>query len=153
MEENNIQQEMQEQNLVLNKQSLVYLTETRKWTMFFAILGFIAVGMFALAALVMLIIGAVGGTFGGFNEAWIIGILGVVYLGIGVLYLFPVLYLLKFSINSKKAIEQNDSNFLTTAFQYLKSHYRFIGIMTIVIFGLYLLVGVIAGIVAIASLL
>lgn len=140
------------ENLVLNKESLAYLNETRKWTMFFSVLGFIVVGFFAIAAIVMGIISMVGGTFGGFREAWILGIIAIVYLAIGVLYLFPILYLLKFSINSKKALEQQDSNFITTAMLNLKSHYKFIGIMTIVVFGIYILAGVIAGIVALASL-
>lgn len=141
----------EETNLVINRNSLTYLTEIRKWTMFFAVLGFIAIGLMVLAAFVVGIIASVGGAFGGFKEASVLGVLAVVYLAFGALYIFPVLYLLKFSTNTRKAIEQSDSNLLSSAFLNLKSHYKFVGILTIVIFGIYILVGVIAGIVALAS--
>jgi hypothetical protein len=55
---------------------------------------------------------------------------------------FPVYYLNKFASNAKIACATNDSDKLTVSFQYLKSHYKFIGI--IVIFSLYFLMIIIA---------
>ena len=88
--------------LKLTNESLGYLNETRKWTMFFAILGFIGIGFLAIAFIIMAIIGIIGGVMGNMGSA-IFVVLAVVYLIIGVLYFFPVLYLLKFSTNMKTA--------------------------------------------------
>jgi len=51
----------------------------------------------------------------------------------------------------KKAIEQAEQKDLTVAFEYLKSHYKFIGILTIAILGLYVLIGIVAAIVGMSS--
>jgi len=142
----------EESELVLSKASIGYLTETRKWTMFFSILGFIAIAFMILGAIIIGIIGLFGGAFGGMNEAWIMGVIAFVYLGFGLLYFFPVLYLLKFSINMRKAVELSDQNNLLKAFENLKSHYRFLGILMIVLFGIYILIGLIAGAVALSAI-
>lgn len=148
----NIQnQQIDNTDLRLTSESIVYLSETRKWTMFFAILGFIGIGFLAIGFIALAIIGTIGGLMGGMESA-VFGVLAVVYLIIGVLYFFPVLYLLKFSTNMKAALEQTKQSKLTDAFLYLKSHYKFMGIFTIVVFGLYLLAGIIIGIIGLASL-
>jgi len=99
---------IENQQMIVDKEILEYLGETRKWTMFFAILGFIGIAFMVLGAIIIGIIGLVGGTFGGMHEAWIMGVIAIVYLAFGVLYLFPVLYLLKFSTNMRNAIEKSD---------------------------------------------
>ena len=136
--------------LKLTNESLENLNQTRKWTMFFAILGFVGIGFLAIGFIIMAIIGSVGGIMGHMESA-IFGVLAVLYLIIGVLYFFPVMYLLKFSTNMKTAIEQTKQNNLVYAFEYLKSHYKFMGIFTIAIFGLYIVAGIIIGIIAVAS--
>jgi len=64
MENSEIQQDpiLEKNEMVLDKKSLTFLTETRKWTMFLAILGFIFIG---LLAIIVLIVGLVGAGFGG----------------------------------------------------------------------------------------
>ena len=150
MENSEIQQDpiLEKNEMVLDKKSLTYLTETRKWTMFLAILGFIFIGLLAIGAL---IVGLVGAGFGGLMGGSEILIILLVYIVIGVLYFFPIYYLLKFSVNMKKAIEQAEQKDLTVAFEYLKSHYKFIGILTIVVLALYVLVGIVAAIAGLAS--
>mgnify|MGYP001139433415 CR=1 FL=1 len=128
------------------------LTETRKWTMFFAILGFIGIGFLAIAVVVMLIAATVGSGFMSNQNAMLFGVLTVVYLIMGLLYFFPVYYLLKFSTHMKSAIEKSEQNKLVMAFEYLKSHYKFIGILTIVIIGMYILIGIVAAVVGFSSL-
>ncbi|MCD4832175.1 MAG: hypothetical protein K8R31_00120 [Bacteroidales bacterium] len=151
MENSEVQQDstLEKNEMVIDKKSLTYLTETRKWTMFLAILGFIFIGLLAIGVLILGLVGAgCGGLMGG-SEMFIIF---VVYIVIGVLYFFPIYYLLKFSVNMKKAIEQAEQKDLTVAFEYLKSHYKFIGVLTIVIFGLYILIGIVAAIIGMASI-
>ena len=143
---------LEKNEIVLDKKSLTYLTETRKWTMFFAVLGFIFIGLMVLGALFLMVFGMAGHGFGSNRGAMVGGAMSIVYLLFGFLYFFPIYYLLKFSVNMKKAIEQNEHKDFAVAFEYLKSHYKFIGILTIVILSLYILIGIIAAIVGMASI-
>jgi len=154
MENSEIQQSLisEKSELVLNNESIEYLKETRKWTMFFAILGFVVIGFMAIGALVMGMIGIVGGNFGGFQGTAFFGIFAIIYIIIGALYFFPVLYMLKFSIYMKKAIEQTNQGDLSLAFLNLKSHYRFMGIFTIALFGLYILIIIVVLLIGLASI-
>ncbi len=117
-----------------------YLTETAKWAKFLSIMGFILIGFMIIGALAMFAVGdafagmgagAFGNAFGAF--------LGVVYLLVAFLYFFPVLYLYKFSSKAKSALYNNNSQELTEALENLKSHYKFVGILTIVILSFYVL--------------
>ena len=54
-----------------------------------------------------------------------------------ILYYFPISYLYQFSENTKKAIENNDNNTIRDAFEFLKSHYKFMGILTIILLSFY----------------
>jgi len=63
----------------------------------------------------------------------------VIYLIIAVIYFFPIYYLYNFSVKMKKALLSDDQTLLRNAFEDLKSHYKFVGIFTIVILSLYLL--------------
>lgn len=119
-------------------QSVIYLNETRKWTLFFSILGFIFLGLMVIGSLFMMtMFGTLapgGGAFPGMGI-----FLGIVYLLVGLLYFFPILYLFKFSKHSRIAIYNEDSEQLELAIKYQKAHYKFIGILTIVILSLYVL--------------
>src|SRR5690606_42063079 len=55
------------------------------------------------------------------------------------LYFAPILWLYKFAKNLQDAINMRNSDQLTTSFNFLKKHYKFIGILAIVMLGLYLL--------------
>ncbi len=61
----------------------------------------------------------------------------LLYLAFAVLYYFPISYLYQFSENTKKAIENNDNNAIRDAFEFLKSHYKFMGIMMVIVFSFY----------------
>ena len=126
----------------LNESAKDFLKEAAKWAYFLSILGYIGIGFIVFAALfagtlfsamgkMNPAMGAMGSSFG--------MVMAVVYLLIAALYFFPVYYLNKFASNAKAAFTNNDSETLTTSFRYLKSHYKFIGIMMLVIFALYLL--------------
>lgn len=121
----------------LTAQSVIYLNETRKWTMFFSILGFVFLGILIIAAIFM---ASMFGTMAGnlpFKGSGIV--MGVFYLLLGVLYFFPIFYLYKFSKHSKTAIYSEDSEQLSLAFKYLKKHYKFIGILSIILLSFYVL--------------
>ncbi|GAA5038742.1 hypothetical protein GCM10011506_36960 [Marivirga lumbricoides] len=122
--------------------ALVYLKETSKWTKFLAIMGFIVAALtvvfgFFSSSIMPLI----------YQQQFEVGMMpsafsfvfAFIYITIGVLYFFPSLYLYKFSEKSKGAIQRQDSEALTEAFKNQKSLYKFWGIFTIIILGLYAL--------------
>lgn len=116
-----------------------FLAEAAKWTTFLAILGFIGVGFMVLAALIMLVFGA---SMSSYNSMMPMGggaFFSLFYLAIAAFYFFPINYLYKFSSNMKEALRTNNQASLTKSFEYLKSHYKFIGILTIVLIGIYIL--------------
>ena len=144
MEEHSVTENLE---MKLNESAKDFLKKTAKWAYFLSILGYVGMGFIVLAGLfagtlfsamgrINPAMSSMGGSFG--------MVMTVVYLLIAALYFFPVYYLNKFASNAKFACATNDSEKLTLSFQYLKSHYKFIGIMTIVIFSLYFLMIIIA---------
>lgn len=137
--------------LHLDESAKGFLKETAKWAYFLSILGFIGVAIMAVIALFAGTLfstlgstvpgmGGMGGSFG--------VVIGVVYFALAAIYFFPVYYLNKFAANAKKAFRENDSEALTNSFEYLKSHYKFIGIFTLsimILYGLILVFAVIGG--------
>lgn len=129
--------------LHLNESSKEFLKEINKWAYFLSIIGFVGIAflvliavfagaLFSTMASTMPGMGMYGGSFG--------AIISFGYLLLAALYFFPVYYLFKFSSNGKRAFRENDSEALTESFGYLKSHYKFIGILMIVMLVLYGLV-------------
>jgi preprotein translocase subunit SecG len=66
--------------------------------------------------------------------------MSVFYVAFALLYFLPSLYLYQFSTYAKKAILFTNSNDITLSLGKLKSFFKFIGIMIIVIMSLYLLI-------------
>jgi hypothetical protein len=123
----------------LTEQAYLFLSEIKKWTKFLSIIGFIFIGIFVLFALFL------GAFLGGLSD--ITGssmsfpsvLVTIIYLLIAVLYFFPVWFLFKFSTNLGKSLKSGNESELTDAFSYLKLHYKFIGILTIIFLSIYLL--------------
>lgn len=127
--------------LEVNEDIRGYLNETAKWAYFLSILGFIGIGFMVLGGIgVSLYTGMnqVGGT-GAYALGYSAGV-GIVYIVLALVYLFPVLYLFKFSNKMKQALKLKNNEAFKMAFLNLKSHYKFMGIFTIVVFSIYFLV-------------
>lgn len=133
--ENNLHVENGE-NLVIDWRSKEFLKETAKWTKFLAILGFVGIGLMVLGSFVMLFAPSSLMSNGDFPFGGKIFMM-LLYLAFAVLYYFPISYLYQFSENTKKAIENNDNNAIRDAFEFLKSHYKFMGILTIILLSFY----------------
>ncbi|WP_298553515.1 DUF5362 family protein [uncultured Algibacter sp.] len=125
-----------------------FLKEISKWAYFLSILGFVGIGF--------MVLGGIGfSMYSGFNQfgaetAYGLGYstsIGLFYILIALVYFFPVLYLLKFAKNMKRALHSDNNENFNKAFLNLKSHYKFIGIFSIAIIGLYILtiIGVVLG--------
>ncbi|WP_439132181.1 DUF5362 family protein [Polaribacter sp.] len=129
------------EQLTVTSKSKSFLKEISSWCFFFSILGFISILLFVVVAVLMgtvyapmldLLTQQQGvsnmGTY-----------LMVVYLIVAILYFFPVLYLFKFSRKMKAALATKNDDTLADAFENLKSHFKFIGVMTIIFISLYAL--------------
>jgi hypothetical protein len=60
-----------------------------------------------------------------------------------VIYIFPLYYLYQFSVKLKKAVTSKDDEVLANAFEMLKSHYKFVGVFTIIMLSIYILAGIV----------
>lgn len=124
--------------MTLSDQMRSYIQEIAKWAYFLAIIGFIGIGFLVLIALFAgVIFGSMTDELGmGMMSG---GLISGLYLFVGAIYFFPVLYLFRFSTKAKAALQSGSDSELTDAFESLKSHYKFLGIMTIVIMSIYAL--------------
>ena len=128
-------------DMKLNESAKDFLKETAKWAYFLSIMGYIGIGFIVLIAFFA---GTIFSAMGSANS--MLGVAGssfgifitFLYLLIAVVYFFPVYYLNKFASNAKTALRDNDSEAMTTSLGYLKSHYKYIGIVMVIVFSLYL---------------
>lgn len=121
----------------LSELSCGFLRETSKWTKFLSILGFIGVAFMVVASF---FIGAAMANMPNMDVstvAFLKWLLPVVYIVIAIIYAFPIYYLYKFSVNTRNALDSGNTDALNEAFRYLKLHYKFIGILTIVMICIY----------------
>ena len=127
------------EQLTLTSTSKSFLKEKVKWTNFLSILGFILIAlMLVLAAFSTTIFNMVAKMQPGIPES--LGLsLAITYLVLSIIYFFPVYYLLQFSRKMKKALITKNNETLASAFEKLKSHYKFIGVFTIITLSLYAL--------------
>ena len=124
---------------------LGFLKETSTWTYFLSILGFIGIGLMILGGLFFSL--AMNLMPGGNPYAGLgvdMSYFGIIYVAMALIYFFPVLYLFNFSRKMKRALISNNNEELIGAFSNLKSHYKFIGIFTIIVISLYVLLLVFA---------
>jgi hypothetical protein len=147
MEEKNLDSNMQQASgLEISAEGKQNLLETSKWAIFFTVLGFIGIGLMILGGLVMFIMSS---TIPGGGQ---LGFMGIFYLIFAVLYIFPVIYLMRFSNNMKSGLTGGNNNEINEGFANLKQLFRYTGVMTIVIIGLYILVILIAMAVGISQI-
>jgi small-conductance mechanosensitive channel len=142
------------QLLQIDLNSHGFLREVAKWAYFLSIIGYIFIALFVVFAVFAGTIFSSLGAMGGGMSMMPGTLLTVMYLLFAVLYFFPVHYLNKFASNMKSALGHNNNEALTTSFEYLKSHYKFIGILMIVMLSIYALVfifAIVGGIAAFAS--
>lgn len=114
------------------------LNETRKWTFYLSILGFVFIGLMIIGSLS---IGAIFNQLGEDNLPFPSSMFGGIYFVVGAIYFFPIYYLFKFSTHMKNALLSGEEMSLDEAFKNLKSHYKFMGVFTIVILSIYILAG------------
>jgi len=124
-----------------------YLSETAKWTQFISIVWFVMIGFMVLFALFFGSMIQSSPFYSRYNSGGG-SFVTITYIIMAVVYFFPAYYLYNFSVNMKSALNVKSLQDLDAAFKNLKSHYKFMGILTIIgisLFILFFLMGVVAG--------
>lgn len=117
---------------------------TRKWTMFLAVLGFIGIGLiiiFGIFAGIFLTIFSTSEALAGLPE-WSVFIFVIL---IGTMFVFPGLFLFRYSKYSAEAVKKLDGTCLQKAVRNLKAYFVSTGILIIMILTVYLAAIIIAG--------
>ncbi len=127
--------------LTINNKSRNFLKEISKWTYFLSIIGFIGIALMIIlgvfsSVFYSTVLNTIYGNDFPFNLSLTVT---VIYLLFAALYFFPVYYLFSFSKKIKTALSLKNDDKLSDAFEMLKSHYKFIGIFTIITLSLYAL--------------
>ena len=129
-------------DLTLTNAARSYLMETAKWARFLAIVGFVMIGFLVIAAF---FIGCLMSSVPEFQE--IPGFAGmggafftIMYLVLATLYFFPTLYLYRFATRTKSALESKDSEALGGGLENLKSTFKYLGILMLILLGFYALI-------------
>lgn len=111
-----------------------FILETAKWAKFLSIVGFVFLGFMVLGAFFMFVAGSTIPGLGASGAG-----IGIVYLLMAVLYFFPTYYLLNFANKIKVGLLNTNQNDLDDGFENLKSTFKFMGILMIVVLGIYAL--------------
>lgn len=124
----------------LSEQAYTHLRKSGGWAMFLAILGFLGAGIMILSGVGLSAMSGFGGNelseFMPFRPI----MLGLLYLGIGLIYLIPIIYLYRFA---QKAREIGQSRHLPGLEQVLQLQFRvyqITGIMVILFIVLYIVI-------------
>ena len=128
------------EKLTISTASEIYFKEISNWGMFFSILGFVGVGIIFLASIFIGFLFAFIDIPGMPGQTGVI--LAIVYFAMAVVLLFPVVYLFRFSNMVKVGIIKRDEAQIEEGIRNLKLHFKFIGILSIVIILLYFLIAV-----------
>ena len=142
--------------LVVEDQAKIYLKETAKWSNFLAIVGLVMSGLLIFLGIgVMIFMGSIAGASedpnlkifsGGFGILY-----GLIYIVIAAFYVYPCLKLYWFAKKTKASLLLSDSFQLTEALSQLNAMFKFVGILTILLMGIYALIILIAMIVGMTS--
>lgn len=122
---------------VLSDEVKAFLLETTKWGSFLAIMGYIGMGFLCLAGVgVTIMFTFIGSSV---DMGFPFQIMGIIYIIMAVVYYFPVTFLHRFSKNLKQGLLAGTNDLVTLGFENLKSLFRFMGILTIVVLSIYAL--------------
>lgn len=124
---------------VLNSKAAREIYRAARWGKFISIVGFIFSLLFFLLGLIF---PRIVNYMSMYNPqiatmpAWFFIIM---YCSLGILYMFPCLFLFLFSVKSKRALLANNEELLASSFGGLRRCFQFIGVVTLIIIVLYIL--------------
>jgi hypothetical protein len=120
-----------------------FLKEIASWCKFLSVLGFIGIGLLLFGSFFLSL------AYRSFPEIATSpfnagALITFSYIVVVIICIFPLYYLYQFSNKMKKALLFKEDKVLATAFKMLKSHYKFIGVFTIIFLSVYLLLAIVA---------
>lgn len=122
---------MEEQRIGLTEAAKEYLRVTSGWAQFLAIIGFISVAFFILVGIAAYTVADVETL----NPTDVKGLdfkmAGVFYVLYGCAVFFAAFYMSRFASKVVLALNNNDEGVLEESFGYLKSYYKYTGILVI----------------------
>jgi hypothetical protein len=125
-------------DLQIDQEGSTYLAEIAKWAKLFSILGIIAGILIVLAGIVTAFFSSSLDSLAGLRGLGpFVGVLSVMF---GAIYLYPSWLLLKFATGLPAGINKGDQALVNESFKNLKSCFKFWGIVSLVIIGLYILI-------------
>jgi len=133
LKQTNPAESLNNESLIMTKDTLGSLDRIIYWAKFLSILGFIGVAFMLIGALS---IALVGNSIMGSEVAGI----SVVYLVFAAIYFMPMYYLFKFATHARQGLTHKSQYETDQGLIYLAAHYKFIGIMAIVLLSLYVLI-------------
>ncbi|MEO9483730.1 MAG: DUF5362 family protein [Ekhidna sp.] len=129
--------------LVLTKADKNNFLETAKWGKFLAIVGFVMSGLMILAGFFIMGAGSM------IDEMpFEPGAFGIIYILISLIYIFPSLYLFRFSSQMQRSIREQSQHQCSEAYNNLRRLFVFMGVFTIIMLSIYalaILFGVLGG--------
>jgi hypothetical protein len=114
------------------------LTETRPWVRLFGILMLIGAALMLIGGVFMLLAVAMGG------GAAQLGIMGAIYLPFAFLYIYPAICLMKYASSITEASVTGRMVHVNEAILQQKKFWRFCGILTSIILGIYAVMIIVA---------
>jgi len=122
------------------------LAEAAKWAKFMGIIGMIMIVLMVLGGLAFITVGSlaldsvseVSGMMPLGGAAF-----GLIYFVIAALYFYPTWTLLKFGTQTRLGIKNDNQEQFNSGLNNLKNCFKFVGILTVIIIGIYIL-GIIA---------
>jgi hypothetical protein len=129
-----------EPELILDDTGKTYLLETARWAKFLAVLGFVFLGFYILGGIALAFSITMTPEVGAWAKG--LGATGILLLYSIVVFIivYPLYALYRYTILVKRAINSNDRMTLNEALRFHRNYYRYNGIITIVMIGLYALV-------------
>ena len=122
--------------------SVALLGQTRPWVLLMSILMFIGAGLLGLVGLLAIVFSSLGTRTG--SPVGIFGYLGVTlglfYLAVAAFYFVPALYLFRYAANIARLRSSGRADDLENALESQKSFWKFVGIVSAIVLGIYLVI-------------
>ena len=104
------------------------LRSTRPWTKLLSVLGFIMVAFFVLIGIVLMFVKNLFPQLKGAPTMFV----GIMYMLMSLMYLFPSLYLFKYSSSVSRFLNTGREIDMESALTHQKSFWKFVGIVSLV---------------------
>lgn len=142
----------------IDDETSAFLAEAAKWAKFLAIMGFIGCGFMLFAGLIMNFMTLPGSEMealgGGYNASATMygrGFAAVFYVVLSLVYVAPCIFLYKFATRMQEALKLTDQGVLNSSFSNLKSLFKFMGILTIIMLA-FTVLAVVFAVVAVSTM-